>query len=53
MTASDPHAPAEPVVGLSADDQERPAGSFLQSLAWDGEEPDPDVWRAEEFLALL
>jgi hypothetical protein len=53
MTASDARSPAEPFVGLSAEDEERPAGSFLQSIAWDGEEPDPDVWRAEDFLALL
>lgn len=53
MTASDSHTPAEGLVGLPAEDRERPAGAFLQSLAWDGEEPDPEVWRAEDFLALL
>lgn len=53
MTASEARAGAEPPHGLSREEQDQPAGAYLQSLAWEGEEPDPDVWRAEDFLALL
>ncbi|MBL9026194.1 MAG: hypothetical protein JNL21_28630 [Myxococcales bacterium] len=54
MTASDPTEPSlPPLRNLEQAEASRPAGELLGTVPWLGEEPDPEVWRSEDFLALL
>jgi hypothetical protein len=52
MTASE-RQDTQPVSNLSPEDAGRAAGHFLANLPWEGEHPDPETWRADEFLGLL
>lgn len=41
-----------PIRGLSHEELDRPAGTFLGAIRWDGR-PDPDALPAAAFLARL
>lgn len=43
----------EIVRGAPAETLDRPAGELLESLRWEGLEPDPDSLAAEVFLGWL
>jgi hypothetical protein len=43
----------EVVRGAPAEALDRPAGELLESLRWEGPDPDPDSLAAEAFLSWL
>lgn len=53
MTAAEKEQAQQFDRNLTQEDAEREAFRFFADLPWEGQAPDPDTWRADEFLGLL